>query len=83
MRIILSPPEYRALRIRVFSRQGWRCRDCGRIKPLDLAHIKGRGTGGGFREDTEENTCGLCRGCHNKSGYEKSKFVVNDASKEL
>ena len=63
-RVRLTGQALADLRRRVFTRDGWACKDCGR--PCSwatghLAHIKSRGAGG---SDTEENTRLLCGDCH-------------------
>jgi hypothetical protein len=72
---VLPPKEYKKLKRRLSIEQGGRCADCGRVRPLDLAHTRARGMGGGWRIDTEENSSLKCRECHQKAGYEKSKFT--------
>lgn len=62
--IKLDPEEYRKLSLRVFARQRFLCAGCGLGKRLQLHHKKARGLAGGFRQDTEENTVGLCSECH-------------------
>ena len=67
MRIVLAPAEYLQLRDKVYVLQHGRCADCGNPLGIDeaaLHHLKGRGIGGGFREDTVEATKILCRKCH-------------------
>lgn len=54
--------DWRALRRRVFERDGWRCRGCGRAGRLECDHIKNWREGGAFW--AMENLQTLCRGCH-------------------
>lgn len=45
----------------VFEAQGWRCAQCGKMKPLQGHHRKRRSQG---RRDTPENIEGRCQECH-------------------
>jgi 5-methylcytosine-specific restriction endonuclease McrA len=63
-RIRLKGKPLEALRRRVFERDEWKCRECGR--PCSwasghLAHIISRGAGG---SDVEGNVRLLCNACH-------------------
>jgi hypothetical protein len=65
MRVVLEGEAYRALWRRLYARQQGKCGGCGLARAgLQVHHEKGRGLGGGFREDTEENTILLCEICH-------------------
>ena len=75
MRVVLENEAYRALCRRVFARQQGKCGHCSKARQLQLHHRRGRGMGGGFRDDTEENTIGLCWECHPKWDLNReSKF---------
>lgn len=74
MIVKLTDEKYRELKRELYVKQRGRCAHCGKSKPLDLAHKRARGSGGGWREDTEKNGHLLCRDCHVKAGYEISKF---------
>lgn len=54
--------DWRGLRRRIFERDGWRCRTCGRAGRLECDHIKNWRDGGAFWEENNLQT--LCRGCH-------------------
>jgi 5-methylcytosine-specific restriction endonuclease McrA len=65
-RIRLKGGDLASLRRRVFVRDRWLCRECGRgcgWVTGHLAHIVSRGAGG---SDTEANTRLLCAECHMK-----------------
>lgn len=81
-RVQLSPEAYQDLKRRVYVRQGGRCAGCGRARQLDLHHKRGRGVGGGYRRDTDEDTVGICSECHPKWDNDRdSKFGgVNETS---
>ena len=53
------------LRIRIFSRDGWKCKKC--LSPTDLTidHIKSVKRGGG---NDDENLQSLCRSCNSSKG---------------
>jgi hypothetical protein len=80
MRIVLAPAEYLQLRDRVYVKQYGRCADCGdpvSIFSIQLHHLFGRGIGGGFRMDTENDTRGVCGKCHPAADRNRhSKFIV-------
>lgn len=45
----------------VFAAQGWKCLDCGQVKPLQIHHIVHRSKG---RNDKMQNLKALCYNCH-------------------
>jgi HNH endonuclease len=53
--------EYRALRLQVLQRDGWRCQFCGASKDLHVHHLKSRGRLG---DDTLRSLLTLCVRCH-------------------
>jgi 5-methylcytosine-specific restriction endonuclease McrA len=72
-RTILTGPDYQRLRERVWLLDRGRCVQCGRQTSLtlhgfdndmNLHHKRGRGMGGGRRDDTETSTETLCAKCH-------------------
>lgn len=66
--IRLYGKAWKALVIKCFDRDGWRCVECGRrgseFNPLDPAHIVARGAGG---SDVLSNLRTLCREDHSRS----------------
>ena len=68
-RVRVDGKDMIALRRAVFTRDGWKCCDCGvgvewtGWNAGHLAHIQSRGAGG---SDTEENTRCLCGICHQR-----------------
>ena len=60
-RVVLSQADFVALRFKVFDRDGWECRWCGKRRDLTVHHILARSGGGG---DVEENLITLCNACH-------------------
>jgi 5-methylcytosine-specific restriction endonuclease McrA len=65
----LDPEDYRALKLRVLERDGWRCQCCGRRDQLEVHHLIRRSQLG---PDDEENLIVLCNGCHRVSHDKKS-----------
>ena len=53
---------WKAIRRKVFERDGWRCRQCGKAGRLEVDHIKPVSEGGSKFD--MENLRTLCRGCH-------------------
>ena len=53
---------WRAVRRRVFERDGWRCTRCGKPGRLEADHIKPVSMGGAKFDLRNLRT--LCRGCH-------------------
>jgi 5-methylcytosine-specific restriction endonuclease McrA len=62
-RLRLDPERYKALKIQVLDRDGWRCQDCGSMKNLQVHHLKPRSRLGG---DVMCNLITLCQSCHGK-----------------
>lgn len=54
--------QWRALRRRVFERDGFRCRACGRAGRLECDHVVPLDQGGAALDPANLQT--LCRGCH-------------------
>ena len=52
---------YSRLRKEILERDNWRCQVCGRIKNLDVHHLRRRSALG---EDLKTNLITLCRECH-------------------
>ena len=60
-RLKLNPESYKALKIQVLERDGWRCQDCGSAEGLQVHHLKPRSKLG---HDAVENLISLCVYCH-------------------
>ena len=60
MSLRLSPEAYEALKLLVFERDLWRCRNCG-FRRIHAHHIVYRSEGGA---DISSNLCTLCPCCH-------------------
>lgn len=78
--------EWKEWRERVYSRDSWRCIDCGSSKHLDPHHIKKKSVYPELTFDVN-NGVTLCRSCHRKTfwkemQYEKQylDYVRNQAS---
>ena len=54
--------RWRSVRRRVFRRDGWRCRGCGRAGRLECDHVIPLDAGGKLY--SLDNLQSLCRGCH-------------------
>lgn len=68
-RTILTGRHYRMFRCRVIQAALLRCQRCGRGIDLDTMHVhhtRGRGMGGGKRDDTLQACKALCGDCHRK-----------------
>jgi 5-methylcytosine-specific restriction endonuclease McrA len=65
---------WRAMRLRVFRRDGYRCRVCGRLcaRP-ECDHIVARANGG---SDNESNLQTLCHDCHEKKTIRESHAAM-------
>ena len=61
-RAVYKAPVWPHLRRRVFDRDGWRCRSCGRTGALECDHVKPIDQGG--EPFDMDNLQALCRGCH-------------------
>ena len=53
---------WRALRLVIFARDGWRCRVCGKAGRLEGDHVIPVQAGGDLWDRANLQT--LCRGCH-------------------
>ena len=58
----LHKARWRALRLVVFARDGYRCRACGKSGRLECDHVRPIHRGGAPWE--QRNLQALCRGCH-------------------
>ena len=81
-RAALPAEEYSALRAKVCARDKYRCKNCGRAKGLELAHLVARSQGG---EDSEKNLLLLCAECHraHHDGRLKIERVIKDGGHEF
>ena len=69
----LDRKRWALLRLRVFTRDGWRCRRCGRAGRLEVDHIIPLHRGGDPYDPANLQT--LCRGCHvEKTAGENTRF---------
>src|SRR5262249_46177513 len=57
----LDPARYEQLRLRVLSRDSWRCQFCGSMTNLEVHHRQYRSQLG---SDDESNLVTLCHSCH-------------------
>ena len=60
----LHGKRWQATRRRVFERDGWRCRSCGKAARLEADHIIRLEDEPGLDPYDETNIQALCRGCH-------------------
>ena len=58
----LDPRRWAALRLRIFERDGYRCRKCGRAGRLECDHVTPLEAGGAEWDPANLQT--LCRRCH-------------------
>lgn len=58
----LDRKRWALLRLRIFQRDGWRCRMCGRAGRLECDHVVPLRDGGEVY--SMDNLQTLCRGCH-------------------
>ena len=58
----LDGQRWQLLRLRVFQRDGWRCRKCGRAGRLECDHVVPMHRGGDPYDPANLQT--LCRTCH-------------------
>ena len=58
----MSGRRWQRLRMRIFARDRWRCRVCGRAARLDCDHIEPVDRGGDRWDPA--NLQSLCRSCH-------------------
>ncbi len=73
-RTIKTGRDYTAFRVGMWEHQSGQCRKCSKATMLDMPpfsdwsfhvhHKKGRGMGGGKRDDTMRACEGLCGSCH-------------------
>lgn len=65
--------RWKALRLEVFDRDGWRCCDCGKAGRLHCDHVIPIGESGAFWDPQNLQT--LCAGCHmaGKTAIEHAK----------
>jgi hypothetical protein len=79
-RTIRTGKDYTALRIMLYAYQEGACFQCKRNTALsahELAdwlfhvhHVKGRGMGGGKRDDSPDSCVGLCGSCHRSTHHQ-------------
>ena len=62
-RVKLTGVAYKKLQLAVFEADGWLCRACHKVKPLQAHHLQARSKG---RIDTLENLVSLCASCHQR-----------------
>lgn len=60
------PPIPTNVRLAVYARDGWRCRECGSTRDLQLDHVIPWSKGGAH--DDPANFATLCRGCNVAKG---------------
>lgn len=60
------PPIPRRVRLEVYGRDGWRCRQCGSTHDLQIDHVFPWSRGGDH--DDPANLAVLCRGCNTRKG---------------
>ena len=58
----LDGKRWALVRLRIFARDGWRCRRCGRAGRLECDHVVPLHRGGAEYDPANLQT--LCRGCH-------------------
>lgn len=56
------PPIPRRVRLEVLNRDGWRCRECGSTRDLEIDHVYPWARGG--EHDDPANLQTLCHGCN-------------------
>ncbi len=61
-RRVYRTKAWQATRLRVFKRDGWRCRSCGKPGVLECDHIRPIAKEGDWFD--MRNLQALCRGCH-------------------
>jgi 5-methylcytosine-specific restriction endonuclease McrA len=76
----LPSEEYSVLTQLVFTRDGWKCRNCGYRQDLHAHHIKFRSNQGA---DTMSNLCTLCSRCHDEIHNNRLEILGDDANYEL
>jgi hypothetical protein len=59
--VILEGVAYLRFKMALHKRDGWRCKICGRAKPLTVSHMIARAI---LRRDTEDNAISACVDCH-------------------
>lgn len=90
-RELLSPADYEKRCIEVWRRDGKRCQFermtspgvfeiCGALLPVrsmaEIHHKRGRGMGGGFRDDAMENLATGCKACHRAAAPQWNGMVM-------
>ena len=71
-RVQLASVPYSRLRKEILARDNWSCQVCGRLKNLDVHHIRRRGA---LKEDLETNLITLCRAwTHKIDGAYRKRF---------
>src|SRR5438128_11545904 len=71
-----SAAEWKAIRVQVLARAGWRCQACGVRRRLDVHHVVKRSHGGS--DFDLDQLVALCRWCHDQTDapYERGRLVV-------
>ncbi len=71
-----SAAEWKAIRVQVLARAGWRCQACGVRRRLDVHHVVKRSQGGS--DFNLDQLVALCRWCHEQTDapYERGRLVV-------
>lgn len=60
------PADWSSRRVRVLTRDRWRCQRCGARSELEVDHLVPVAQGGSWEP---ENLWTLCRGCHRMKTY--------------
>ncbi len=71
-----SAAEWKAIRVQVLARAGWRCQACGVRRRLDVHHVVKRSQGGS--DFDLDQLVALCRWCHDQTDapYERGRLVT-------
>jgi len=71
-----SAAKWKAIRVQVLARAGWRCQACGVRRRLDVHHVVKRSQGGS--DFDLDQLVALCRWCHDQTDapYERGRLVV-------
>ena len=71
-----SVADWKAIRVQVLARAGWRCQACGVRRRLDVHHVVKRSQGGS--DFDLDHLVALCRWCHDQTDapYERGRLVT-------
>ena len=71
-----SVADWKAIRVQVLARAGWRCQACGVRRRLDVHHVVKRSQGGS--DFDLDQLVALCRWCHDQTDapYERGRLIV-------